>query len=39
MEESSADYSNLSLDATAIQQKLADPQNLEFLKSVMTKLG
>ena len=39
MEQISADYSNLSLDATAIQQKLADPQNLELLKSVMTKLG
>lgn len=39
MEQISADYSNLSLDATEIQQKLADPQNLEFLKSVMTKLG
>ena len=39
MDQISADYSNLSLDATAIQQKLADPQNLELLKSVMTKLG
>ena len=39
MEQISTDYSNLSLDATEIQQKLADPQNLEFLKSVMTKLG
>ena len=39
MEQISADYSNLSLDATEIQQKLADPQNLELLKSVMTKLG
>ena len=39
MEQISADYSNLSLDATAIQQKLADPQNLELLKSIMTKLG
>ena len=39
MEQISEDYSNLSLDATAIQQKLADPQNLELLKSVMTKLG
>ena len=38
MEQISADYSNLSLDATAIQQKLADPQNLELLKSIMTKL-
>ena len=39
MEQISKDYSNLSLDATEIQQKLADPQNLELLKSVMTKLG
>ena len=39
MEQISADYSNLSLDATEIQQKLADPQNLELLKSVVTKLG
>lgn len=39
MEQISADYSNLSLDATAIQQKLADPQNLELLKDIMTKLG
>ena len=39
MEQISTDYSNLSLDATAIQQKLADPQNLELLKSIMTKLG
>ena len=39
MEQISADYSNLSLDATEIQQKLADPQNLELLKNIMTKLG
>ncbi len=39
MEQISTDYSNLSLDATAIQQKLADPQNLELLKDIMTKLG
>ena len=39
MEQISEDYSNLSLDATEIQQKLADPQNLELLKNVMTKLG
>ena len=38
MEQISEDYSNLSLDATEIQQKLADPQNLELLKSIMTKL-
>ena len=35
----SQDYGNLSLDATDIQSKLADPQNMEFLKSVITKLG
>ncbi len=35
----SQDYSNLSLDAADIQSKLADPQNMEFLKSVITKLG
>ena len=33
------DYSNLDLDATNIQSKLADPKNMEFLKSVLTKLG
>lgn len=35
----STDYSNLSLDATAIQEKIADPNNLTLLKDVMTKLG
>lgn len=35
----SNDYSNLGLEATDIQQKLADPQNMELLKSVLTKLG
>jgi hypothetical protein len=35
----SQDYSNLDFDATEIQQKLADPENMEFLKSVLTKLG
>ena len=33
------DYSNLDLDATAIQEKLADPEALAFLKDVVTKLG
>jgi hypothetical protein len=33
------DYSILDLDATNIQQKLADPENMELLKSVLTKLG
>ena len=35
----SSDYSNLDLDATNIQAKIADPNNLEFLKSILTKLG
>ena len=39
LENITTDYDNLSLDASAIQQKLADPQNLELLKGVMAKLG
>lgn len=35
----SSDYSNLELDATKIQQTLADPDNMALLKSVLTKLG
>ena len=34
-----SDYSNLNLDASEIQKKLADPENMELLKSVLTKLG
>ena len=33
------DYSNLEFDASKIQQELADPDNLELLKDVLTKLG
>lgn len=33
------DYSALNLDASEIQKKIADPQNLELLKNVLTKLG
>lgn len=33
------DYQNLDLDATNIQSKLADPNNLTFLKDVLTRLG
>ena len=33
------DYSNLDLDASNIQEKLADPENMELLKSIMSKLG
>lgn len=33
------DYSNLDLDASEIQQKIADPKNMALLKDVLTKLG
>ena len=35
----SQDYSNLELDATNIQKNLADPNNMAFLKEVISKLG
>ena len=34
-----SDYSNLQLDASGIQEKLADPANMELLKSILAKLG
>jgi len=33
------DYSNLELDATNIQQAIADPNNLSLVKDILTKLG
>lgn len=33
------DYSDLEFDASKIQQELADPQNLELLKGIMSRLG
>ena len=39
LENISADYSNLNLDATEIQSKLADPNNMALLKDVLDKLG
>lgn len=33
------DYSNLNLEASDIQEKLADPNNLGLLKDVLEKLG
>lgn len=39
MESISRDYSNLNVDAEDLQKKIADPQNLELLKEVLTKLG
>jgi hypothetical protein len=35
----STDYKNLDFDASAIQQKLGDGENVEFLKEVLAKLG
>lgn len=35
----SQDYSNLSLEAASLQKDLADPENMAFLKDVLTKLG
>lgn len=39
MEQITTDYSNLNLDATNIQNKLSDPNNMALLKDVLTKLG
>lgn len=33
------DYSNLDLDVQKIQKEIANPENLELLKTVLTKLG
>lgn len=35
----SKDYVNLDLDAQKIQKEIANPENLELLKTVLTKLG
>ena len=35
----STDYSNLDLDATKIQAKLADPKNAELIKGLLTNLN
>ena len=35
----STDYSNLNLEASDIQSKIADPENMAFLKDVLTRLG
>ena len=39
LEAVSKDYSNLDFDATQIQKKMADPENLKLVKDVLTKLG
>lgn len=35
----STDYNNLNLEATDIQSKLADPNNMAFLKNILAELG
>ena len=35
----SADYSAIDLDATELQKKIGDPDNLALLKQILTKLG
>lgn len=39
LENITADYGNLNLDATEIQSKLADPNNMALLRDVLSKLG
>lgn len=39
LESLSKDYNNLNFDATDIQQKIADPNNLSLLKDILTKMG
>lgn len=39
LENISADYNSLNLDATEIQKQLAEGNGVEFLKEVITKLG
>ena len=39
LETVSQDYKNLDYNATEIQSKLADPNNMTLLKDVLTKLG
>lgn len=35
----STDYNNLNLDAEELKKKIGDPENLEVLRAVLTKLG
>lgn len=39
LEQISTDYSNLELDASALQEKIANPENLKLLKGIMNELG
>ena len=39
LETVSADYSNLNLDASDIQEKISNKENLSLLRDILTKLG
>lgn len=39
MESIANDYSSLDFDASEIQKKIGDPENMELLKSILSKLG
>ena len=39
MEQISLDYANTEFDATQIQEKIANPENLALLKNIVEKLG
>lgn len=39
MENIASDYSSLDFDASEIQKKIGDPNNMELLKQVLSKLG
>jgi hypothetical protein len=39
MESIASDYSSLDFDATEIQKKIGDPNNMELLRQVLSKLG
>lgn len=39
LENISSDYSSLDFDASEIQKKIGDPENLELLRGILSKLG
>lgn len=39
LETITTDYTNMNFDATNIYNKLADPENMDLIKQVLTKLG
>lgn len=39
LENIAADYSNMQFDATEIQKKIANSENIELLQDILTKLG